>query len=478
MCESFSVEAESVIAGLRAELAQRDVLIESLVARVGDLEVRLGKNSRNSSQPPSSDNPFTKPPTRSLRGRSGRRPGKQPGDPGARLEPRAEPDEVRAHVPQRCDGCGQDLTAGEIVGERRRQVFDLPRVWLRVTEHRAQRRRCGCCARVSTAAFPAEATAATCYGPGVAALGTYLVGRQHLPVARAAELMADCLGAPVSTGWVAGLLPSAADRLGPFTATVREQLAAAPVAHFDETGARVASRLWWVHVACTRGLTLYHRAPSRGSKSADLGGVLPGFTGVAVHDGLTSYRHYTTPHALCNAHHLRELTALDESVRHAGITWPKEMATLLREINTAVKTAKAEGRADLPTRDLARFRHRYRALIARGRAAHPPPPPTGKQGRPKLGVAGSLVRRLDLYQDDVLRFATDFTVPFDNNQAERDIRMIRLQQKISTSWRAEHGIDDFLTVRSYLSTARKHRRNALDVLRELFTTTPWLPAPT
>jgi transposase len=474
--ESFSADAEAVIAALHARLAERDALIASLAARVEELEARLGRNSRNSSQPPSSDSPFTKPPPRSLRGKTGRRPGKQPGDPGKRLAPRPDPDEVRAHVPDRCDGCGDHLAAAPVVGNQTRQVFDLPPVWLRVVEHRAQRRRCRGCGVVTTAAFPDEATAATCYGPGVAALGAYLLGRQHLPVARAAELMADCLGAPVSTGWLAGLLPAAAGALEPFTAQVRDQLQSAPVAHFDETGARVAGKLWWVHVACTDTLTLYHRASSRGSKSADLGGVLPQFTGVAVHDGLSSYRSYQVPHQLCNAHHLRELTALDETLGKDGITWPAAMADLLTEIHTAVKNARHAGRTGLTARHLTGFRRRYRALIAQGWAAHPPPPRTGKRGRPKLGVAGSLVRRLDLYQDDVLRFATDFTVPFDNNQAERDIRMIRLQEKISTGWRAEHGIDAFLAVRSYLSTARKHHRNALGVLQELFTGTPWLPA--
>jgi transposase len=475
--ESFSVEAEAVIAGLRAQVVERDAVIEQLLVRVADLEARLDRNSRNSSQPPSSDNPFKKPPPRSLRGKSGRRAGKQPGDPGARLESRAVPDEVVSHVPEQCRGCGGDLKRAQVVGESRRQVFDLPRVWLRVIEHRAQRRRCGC-GVVSTGSFPASATAATCYGPGVAALGAYLLARQHLPVARAAEVMADCLGPPVSTGWLAGLLPEAAQALALFTEEVRDQLRAAEVAHFDETGARVAGKLWWVHVACTDLLTLYHRAPSRGSTSANLGGVLPGFRGVAVHDGLTSYRSYDVPHQLCNAHHLRELTALSELLAKTEISWPTRMAELLVEIHTTVKTAKQANLCELPPAELAAFTDRYRSLIAEGWTAHPPPPRTGRQGRPKLGVAGSLVKRLDLYQDDVLRFATDFTVPFDNNQAERDIRMIRLQQKISTSWRAEHGIDAFLTVRSYLSTARKHGNNALDVLRDLFNGTPWLPATT
>lgn len=451
--------------------------IDALTARVAELEARLAKNSQNSSKPPSSDNPFSKPPPRSLRTKSGRRAGKQAGEPGARLEARADPDQVVVHVPAACTGCGGDLTDALVVGQERRQVFDLPPIMLRVTEHRAQRRVCGC-GRMTTASFPAEATAPTCYGPGVAALGAYLQGRQHLPIARAAELMTDCLGAPVSTGWLAGLLPSAAGWLEGFTDAVREQVQAAPVAHFDETGARVEGKLWWVHVACTEHLTLYHRAKGRGKDSMNLGGVLPRFGGIGVHDGLNSYQGYDIEHGLCNAHHLRELAGIAEATgQTTEQDWPTKMADLLVEINKTVVAAKAQQKTALGARRLAGFRRRYRAVIAQGWAAHPPPPPTGKQGRPKLGPAGSLVRRLDLHQDHVLRFAADFTVPFDNNQAERDIRMIRLQQKISGGWRSEAGADAFLTVRSYLSTARKQRQSALEVLRALFAGTPWIPAP-
>lgn len=481
---SFSSEAEAVIAALRAQVAERDAVIAALLTRVEALEARLGKNSKNSSKPPSSDNPFTKKPApRSLRGTSGRRPGKQPGTPGARLEPRADPDRLVVHVPDACAGCGHDLADAEVLGERAgqvRQVFDLPAVRVEVTEHRAQARRCRC-GQVTTGSFPPAATAPACYGPGVAAVATYLLARQHVPFARTAELLADCFGVKVSTGWLAGLLPDAAARLTGFAQTTQDHLKAAPVAHFDETGARVDGKLWWIHVACTNTMTHYHRAAGRGASSADQGGVLPGFTGVAVHDGLTSYRGYDVPHALCNAHHLRELIALTETHQrqgHADITWPQAMIDLLIEINNAVTTAKAAGHSQLNAGELDQFTDRYRAIIADGWRAHPPPPPTGKRGRPRLGTAGSLLRRLDIYQADVLRFATDFTVPFDNNQAERDIRMIRVQQKISGSWRSEAGADAYLAVRSYLSTARKHHRNALDVLRDMFNGTPWLPATT
>jgi len=359
-----------------------------------------------------------------------------------------------------------------VVGEQSRQVFELPPIALMVTEHRAQQRVCGCGA-VTTAVFPTEASAPTCYGPGVAALGTYLLGRQHLPVERAAEMMADCFGAPVSTGWLSSLLPTAAGRLTGFLAFARKQLQDAEVAHFDETGGRVAAKLRWIHVACTDRLTLYHLATGRGKDSMDAGGVLPGFTGVAVHDGLASYRRYDVTHALCAAHHLRELAGIAEAT---GQDWPTAMADLLVEIHLAVQAAKTDNKTKLPTRKLAAYRRRYDALVAEGQRLNPPPPRTGKRGRPKLGPPAALLRRLDIYSNDVLRFAIDFRVSFDNNQAERDVRMVKLQQKISGGWRSQTGATAFLDVRSYLSTARKNNQAALDVLRDLFTGNTWIPA--
>jgi transposase len=453
-----------------AALAERDRVIDQLSARVRELEARLGKNSQNSSKPPSSD-AFVKPPPRSLRKQTGRRPGKQNGDRGARLEPRADPDEVVAHTPVACGSCGEDLGAAQVVGEQVRQVFDLPPIRLKVVEHRVQRRMCRC-GNLTEGEFPAEASAPTCYGPGVAALGTYLLGRQHLPVERAAELMGDLVGARVSTGWLSSLLPTAQSRLTGFVAAIGERLQTAPVAHFDETGGRVCAKLCWIHVAATGKYTLYHLASGRGKTSIDVGGVLPNFTGVAVHDGLTSYRRYEVTHALCGAHHLRELAGIGEAT---GQDWPTKLADLLTEIHKNVEAAKAEGRTALSGRRLAGYRRRYRSLIAEGKELNPPPPRTGKRGRPKLGPAGSLLRRLDEYQDDVLRFAVDFDVAFDNNQAERDVRMVKLQQKISGGWRSEQGAKAFLDVRSYLSTARKHNQNAIDVLRQLFTDTAWIP---
>ena len=472
-------ERDRVLAERDVALAERDRVIVELsaqvaefAARVAALEARVGKNSQNSSKPPSSDG-FVKPPPRSLRRASGRKPGKTTGDQGFRLEPRTDPDEVVVHVPPVCRACGDDLSDAPVVGAQARQVFDLPPIALAVIEHRAQQRACGCGA-VTTAGFPPQATAPTCYGPGVKALGAYLLASQHLPVQRCAETMADCFGAPVSTGWLASLLPHAQDGLDGFLAVVRGRLSGAEVAHFDETGGRVGAVLHWIHVAATKDFTLYHLDSGRGRPAMDAAGVLPGFTGVAVHDGLVTYRQYTdATHGLCNAHHLRELVGLAEAT---GQAWPTELADLLVQIHVAVLDAKARAQTALAPVTLARYRDSYDALVAEGQRLNPPPPRTGKRGRPMLGPAAALLRRLDAYRDDVLRFATDFRVSFDNNQAERDVRMVKLQQKISGGWRCQSGATAFLAVRSYLSTARKHHRHGLDALTELFAGSPWLPA--
>ena len=372
-----SVEQLLVLLAERdAALAARDALIVELAARVADLEARLGKNSQNSSKPPSTE-VFVKPPPRSLRRASGRNPGKQPGDPGFRLVQRPDPDEVRVHVPEVCRDCGDSLHDAAVIGTERRQVFDLPAIALTVIEHQAQQRACGC-GTVTTAAFPAEATAPTCYGPGVAALGVYLLGRQHLPVERAAECLADCFGASVSTGYLASLLPNAAKRLEPFLALLGKELTQAEVAHFDETGGRVKGKLWWIHVACTDKFTLYHLDRRRGKTAMDAAGILPSFTGVAVHDGLAAYRKYTAAeHALCNVHHLRELAGIGEVT---GQSWPAELADLLVEMNLAVGVIRANGGTALPAKRLADYQRRYDALIVAGKELNPPPPRTGKRG--------------------------------------------------------------------------------------------------
>lgn len=472
-------ERDALIGRLQASLVERDALIvqlkseiDTLKAKVATLEVRLGKNSQNSSKPPSSD-AFTKPPPRSLRRPTDRAPGKQPGDAGMRLEPAETPDEVVFHEPGACERCGLDLAGAPASGERFRQVFDLPPIRLQVVEHRVLTRTCSCGHRTE-APFPPEATATTSYGPRIQGLGAYLLHRQHLPVARTAELMADAFGAPVSTGWLASLAGRAKALLEPFLETARRGLRRAPVVHFDETGARADGVLRWVHVACTPELTLLHLAAGRSAEAIGSGGILGhGFAGVAVHDGLPAYRKFPVQHGLCDVHHLRELAGVTEVT---GQEWAGRMSELLVEILVAVNEAKDAGRTRLNKRMLRGYRRRYRRLVAEGTRLNPLPPPTGKRGRRALGTVRSLLGRLAANRDDVLRFAHDFRVPFSNNEAERAIRMVKLQQKVSGSWCSREGAEAFLAIRSYVGTARKQGTNSLRGLQDAFAGDPCLPA--
>jgi transposase len=468
-------ELRAANAALRTQVAELQAVNQALQARVAELERRLGQDSSNSSKPPSQDG-LRKPARPARRDRGARRPGKQPGASGAHLAQVANPDEVVVHLPERCAGCGSDLADAAAAGVQARQVFDLPELGLRVTEHRAQRRRCSC--GVETAGrFPDGVRSPAQYGPGLRALACYLCVSQHLPVQRAARLLGDVLGASIAAGTLQGVVAQGAAGLGQFTRAVRDQLAAAAVAHFDETGARVAGRLHWVHSASTPELTWQTVHPRRGRQAMDAAGVLPGFQGVAVHDGWSPYWSYDAVHALCGAHLLRELDAVACEPRQG---WAAGMAELLCDAKLVADRARQAGHKQADEAARARLMTRYERLLADGERANPPPQPRregpGRQ-RQRRSPAARLLARLDAHRDEVLRFLDDLRVPFTNNQAERDLRMVKLQQKISGCWRTRTGAEAFLVVRSYLSTARKQGLNPLDVLCRLFQGNPWLPAP-
>lgn len=413
--------------------------------------------SKNSSKPPSSDG-YAKPAPKSRRRRSGKKRGKQPGTAGKNLPQVENPDKIVPHAPDQCERCGDSLADAPVTHVIRRQVFELPPVKPIVTEHQAERRKCTCGCE-TTAQFPDEATGPTCYGPNVRALICYLVVRQHVPVKRVAELMRDAYGIPVSTGTIVAMVKQGAAMLEDFLASVREQLGEAPVAHADETGLRVEASLHWVQSVSTRFLTLYYVHKQRGTKAMDAMGVLATLTGVLVHDGYASYRTYTAvTHALCNAHHLRELDAIADV---EGQSWATDMVALLADTWHEVLDAKESGATSFAAEKLASIRAAYDTIIAAGHVANPAPAPSGKRGRTKKTKAANLLGRLDAHADAVLRFVTNFDVPFDNNEAERQVRMVKVQQKISGGFRTKAGATAWLDVRSYLATVMKNGVNPL-----------------
>lgn len=437
--------------------------IAHLTARVQALESQVAKNSHNSSKPPSSDGP-KKPAPKSLRSRSGKRPGGQPGHPGATLCWSQTPDQVIEHRPDRCGSCGQRLTPGDTISVECRQVHDLPVLRLLVAEHRSHTCVCPACQRQTRANFPLGVAAPVQYGAQVKALAVYLNGYQLLPVARSAQILHDLLGVSFSPGTLSAVEQQCAERLAPVTQRIKAALTEARQVHFDETGARIAGRLHWLHVAATPRMTFYAIHPRRGRQATEAIGILPGFRGRAIHDGWPTYLSYGCAHSLCNAHHLRELTFLAEQ---GGFLWAQAMKRLLQDMKAAVDQAKERGQADISPPVRFAFEKQYTKLLAQGRSAHPPSPTTGKRGRVKQSVGYNLVARLGTFRSAVLAFLHDFGIPFDNNLAERDIRMMKLRLKISGGFRTNEGADIFCRIRGYLSTMLKQGHHALHVLTAL-----------
>lgn len=482
--EGRIAELEAVVArqGEMADLieSQRQV-IARLEARVAELEHQAGRHSGNSSVPPSSDTLAERAAQAARRQskrekKAGRRAGKQPGTPGAHLAQVDDPDEIVEHAPDVCDACGDDLGGGDDVGVECRQVFDLPPRRVHVVEHRARKRRCGC-GHTTTAPFPTEATAPACWGPEVRAVAAYLLVRHHLPVARVAQILSDLVAAPVSTGWVAGISLEAAGRLDRFLATLADRLAAEPVVHVDETGARVSGVKHWFHVASTRWFTHLAVHRRRGHAATDDIGILARIDGTIVHDRWAPYWHYgQAGHALCGAHLLRDLAAVSENWVQAG--WADQMTALLLDAKGRCDTALAKGHRRLHWRHRRRVDQRYDTILADAFSVCPDPEPGAKRPVAER-IAFNLAVALRDHKDEVLAFTVDLRVPFDNNQAERDLRMVKLQQKISGGFRTPTGAEAFAAVRSYIETGRKHGNNPLDLLTRLFAGTPWaIPPPT
>jgi len=469
---------EDRIAELEAENQRQREQIATLLARVQELEARLAKDSHNSSKPPSSDGLRRK--TKRLRQRSGKKPGGQLGHQGETLHLVATPDDVIEHRPTVCEVCQTPLAeAASVVLYERRQVHELPPVVrLRVTEHRALHVRCPSCEQVSIGPFPADVKSRAQYGARVRALAVYLVEQQHVPVGRVQQLLADVLGMRLARGTLVGWVQQAAQVLEPVERQIKAALSLAPVLHHDETGVRRAGKLAWAHVTSTSRLTHYAVHAQRGHEATDAIGILPAFRGVSVHDGWGSYGVYTAcRHALCNVHHLRELTFLEEQY-HQG--WAKGLKALLREMKLATERARAHGRLRLPPAERADFIVRYQALLEMGLAANSPPPDQerrpGQRGRLAQSPARNLLGRLLLRRDEVLAFLDDLAIPFDNNQAERDLRGLKIQQKVSGCFRSDRGADAYATIRGYLSTLRKQGHTHLAALEALFTGQPPYPA--
>ena len=457
--EPSKEELIALNAALRAENA-------SLKARIAELERRLGLNSSNSGKPPSSDG--LKKPARvnSLRERSGKKPGGQKGHKGETLRQVTDPNEVVDHYPSACSMCGAGLDPETSVGHSARQVFDLPEPQpLVVTEHRAHDCQCAVCGAKTRAPFPDGVKAPVQYGARIAAFVVYLLHYQLLPEDRLVELMADLFGVKLAAATIARMSRTCAERLRGFAETVRDLVAGALVKHMDETGFRIGGKTQWLHVASTALLTFYRVCAKRGSLLANVAGIV-------VHDHWKPY--YTMQgvlHALCNAHHLRELKALVEIERE---DWARKMQRLLRRACHAANLARERG-VPLKPRLIECFERCYDAILAEGLGFHAAQAPLARaamkgagkrRGRAPRRTGHNLLLRLATRKQDTLRFLYDPAVPFTNNQAERDGRMMKLRQKISGGFRSFEGAMDFAVIRSFFSTAKKQGWNIINGLTQ------------
>ena len=464
----------SIILTLQQQVTELQKTVATQAAEIQKLRDQLAKNSRNSGKPPSSDG-LKKPRTRSLRKKTGRRSGGQKGHKGQTLRMVEQPNHIQSHQAIQCPGCATDLRAIEPCEVERRQVFDIPPVRVEVTEHQAEIKVCPGCRKRVKGNFPPGVTQSVQYGPRIKAQVSYLNNYQLIPWARTCELLGDFYKHSPAEALVLESNAAVVDSIEPSLDATWQQLIDSDVVHFDESGLRVEGHLNWLHVASTNHLTYYGVHRKRGQEGMKALGVLPAFQGWAVHDCWQSYFTFDNcQHALCNAHILRDLLFIVEQYEQS---WAEKMITLLLDIKAEVDVAPVD-QMSLVSECLAHFEQRYDQLISQGLVVNPPPadPPPKKRERKKQSPPKNLLDRLQEHKFKILAFMYDFRVPFDNNLAERDVRMVKIKQKVSGAFRTRSGAETFCAIRSYISTARKHGLNVIDAIYDALTGSPFIPS--
>lgn len=443
-----------------------------LQAEVRRLRDAAAQNSRNSSRPPSTDRP-EQPKPKSLRKRSGRKPGAQPGHPGRTLAFSDRPQHIQIHPLRECT-CGEDLSRQPALDFQRRQVFDLPSLTLECTEHRAEVKECPGCQRTVAAAFPADVKAPVQYGKNFRALLAYLYDAQEGASLRLREMCAEMFGYGVSEATLQAARQEQHNALEPFEERLVEILPQEPILHADETGVPINKVQHWLHVVCTPLLTFLAIHLHRGKEAIQAIGIIPRFTGWLMHDFLSSYLSFDNClHTFCKSHLMRELVFLFEQHHQA---WAQDLHSLFLAMLECVKDRKARD-APLTEKEFRRWEQQYRSILRAGRRANPLTPGPSPRGRPKQSKAQNLLDRLEGYDDCILAFLWELDLPFTNNEAERAFRMIKVRLKISGCFRTLAGARRHARIRSYISTLRKHGLPVLEHLRRALDGHPFLPQP-
>jgi len=443
------------------ELAELKEIVDKQQEEINRLKSTISKDSHNSNKPPSSDNPYKRSKTKSLRKKGGK-PGGQEGHKGSYLKQVNKPDDIIQHTIQNkiCE-CGCSLESGKLLGYDKRQEFDIPKVAVKVTEHRAEIKECPICSKIHMADFPSDIIQKAQYGSNIKTLAAWLKHYGLISYERIAELLSDLLGIGISVGTLVNITNACASELKTVYDQIKIKITESELVHFDETGLRVCGNLNWLHVAGNCDLTYYYVHQKRGTEAMDAMGILPHFNGIAIHDHWKAYYQYNNPlHGLCNTHHLRELIFFEEDRQ----TWAGKIKQCLLD----AKDEKAETGLLTEAR-IIYYKSRLKRLIREGLKLNPENiRKNGKRGRPKQSPEYNLLKRLRDYLDDVLRFITNPEVPFDNNSGERDIRMMKVQQKISGAFRSEMGATNFCIIRSYISSIKKCSQSVFDSIQSIF----------
>lgn len=453
-------------------IASLNATIKELQETVKELQRQLKQNSQNSSKPPSSDG-FNKPSPKSLRTKSGRKPGGQKGHTGSHMELPHDPDEIKQHLPEKCLTCPHltKCLKDKYIFKCREKRYTVDAVTTTyVTEHQSiEAVHCPCGRSPEPASFPEDVKAYIQYGDSVSVLVAMLSTFGAVSAMRIHNIIGSLLGVSLSTGTVMSMVSKCAKKIGPIMKEIQRRIERSHVGNFDETGARVNGQLHWVHNSSTDLYTYQTINKKRGKEGIDANGVLPRFHGVAMHDCWSPYWKYDhVGHAVCNAHLLRELTGIEENEpKHK---WAIEFKTLLRTMKKAKEKAIESGKSELSYYYLHKFSHEYDRIMELADKERPSPAdlPGKKRGRKKRGKERALIERLMQLKDAVCLFIHDFKVPFDNNQAERDVRNVKTKVKVSGGFRTEPGAQKYLDIMSFISTGRKHSVNIFEALNAAF----------